>query len=81
MLRRGQGHLRTEGETAMKDFNETMKPLLGKRVRVTLSDKDPQIVQEGVLLGYGEGGDVEILGGDGLVYHAWPNLRIEELSD
>jgi hypothetical protein len=52
--------------------------LLGKRVRVKLDD---HVVQEGVLLGFGDGGDVELEGSDGLVYHCWPRLNIEEASE
>jgi hypothetical protein len=53
--------------------------LLGKRVRVRLQNR-PQIVSEGTLLGYGDGGDIELEGGDGLVYHCWPALRVEPLE-
>lgn len=65
----------------MTTWHEAMTPLLGKRVRVTLSRSDPQVVQEGILIGFGEGGDVELLASDGMLYHAWPSLRIEELAD
>lgn len=51
-------------------------PLFGKRVRVTLA-RDPElVVQIGILLGYGEGGNVELEGDDGLVYHCWPRLEV-----
>jgi hypothetical protein len=52
--------------------------LLGKRVRVTL---DENVVHEGRLLGFGDGGDFEIDQDDGFVYHAWPLLAIEEIPD
>jgi len=47
--------------------------LLGKRVRVKL---DENVVQEGTLLGFGEGGDIEIEGDDGLVWSGWPALEV-----
>jgi hypothetical protein len=52
--------------------------LLGKHVRVTL---DENVVHEGRLLGFGDGGDFEIDQDDGFVYHAWPLLAIEEIPD
>lgn len=51
--------------------------LLGKRVRITL---DENVVTEGVLLGFGDGGDFELQQDDGFVYHAWPMLRIEKVE-
>lgn len=54
--------------------------LLGKRVRVLLHKDAPYIVTEGILLGFGDGGDLELEGDDGLVYHAWPLLAIEEVK-
>jgi|HubBroStandDraft_2_1064218.scaffolds.fasta_scaffold1400396_1 hypothetical protein len=50
--------------------------LLGKRVRVKLDDN---VVQEGQFLGFGDGGDFELLQDDGFVYHAWPMLSVEEV--
>lgn len=35
------------------------------------------VIVEGVLLGFGDGGNFEILEDDGLVYHCWPMLTIE----
>lgn len=57
-------------------FTQQAISLLGKRVRVTL---DEAVVTEGVLLGFGDGGQFEIQEDDGLVYHAWPMLAIEEV--
>ena len=51
---------------------------LGKHVRVKL---DKNVVQEGTLLGFGEGGDFEIQQDDGFVYHCWPLLAITEVPD
>jgi hypothetical protein len=50
--------------------------LLGKRVKVKLA---AHVVQEGVLLGYGDGGDVELRQDDGMVHHCWPLLEVEEV--
>jgi hypothetical protein len=47
--------------------------LLGKRVRVMLGENN---VEEGILLGFGDGGDIEIEGDDGLVWHGWPALEV-----
>lgn len=35
------------------------------------------VVTEGILLGFGEGGDFEILEDDGFVHFCWPMLKIE----
>jgi hypothetical protein len=57
------------------NIRDDVHALLGKRVRVKLDEK---VVQEGKLLGWGEGGDFEIEQDDGFVYHCWPMLSIEE---
>jgi len=49
--------------------------LLGKQVRVKL---DAETVVTGIFLGFGSGGDVEILVGDGFVHYCWPMLEIED---
>jgi hypothetical protein len=49
--------------------------LLGKRVRVTL---DAETVVSGIFLGFGSGGDVEILEADGFVHYCWPMMEIKE---
>ncbi len=49
--------------------------LLGKQVRVKL---DAETVVTGIFLGFGEGGDVEILVGDSFVHYCWPMLEIDE---
>lgn len=48
---------------------------LGKRVRVT---RGPHQVQEGILLGFGDGGDYELEDSGGFVWHGWPMLAIED---
>jgi hypothetical protein len=52
--------------------------LLGKRVRVKL---DEQVVTEGKLLGFDEGGEIQLLGDDGIVWHGWPALKITEAAE
>lgn len=60
-------------------IRDQARALLGKRVRVTLKDDGPVIVT-GKLLGFGEGGDFEILDdGDLTVHYCWPMLGIEEI--
>lgn len=49
--------------------------LLGKEVRVKL---DANTIAKGKLLGFGDGGDFEILDEMGFVHYCWPMLDIEE---
>lgn len=35
------------------------------------------VIVEGLFLGFGDGGNFEILEDDGLIYHCWPMLGIE----
>ena len=56
------------------------RALLGRRVRVTL-DEPSSVITEGKLLGFGEGGDFEILEDDGFVHYCWPMLSIEEIPE
>lgn len=62
----------------MSDPRPDPRQFLGKRVRVTLGE---HVVQTGRLLGFGDGGDFELEGDDGLVYHAWPMLGIEAAGE
>lgn len=58
------------------------RTLLGKRVKVTLvrpEDDTPWTIAVGQLLGFGDGGDFEILQDDGFVHYCWPMLDIEEI--
>lgn len=59
------------------------KTLLGKRVRVTLTDEfsPEQVITEGQFLGFGDGGEFEILEDDGFVHYCWPMLKVEEIND
>jgi len=63
------------------DWHGRLVPLLGKQVKVTLSEDDPQGVSVGQFLGFGDGGDLEILEHDGFVHHCWPLLHVEEVTD
>jgi hypothetical protein len=51
------------------------RALLGKQVVVTLG---PAVIVEGRLLGFGEGGEFEVLCDDGFVHYCWPMLDIED---
>jgi len=59
------------------------RSLLGQQVRVTLGyeplgdERGIPTVAEGKLLGFGQGGDFEILEDDGFVHYCWPALKIE----
>ncbi len=62
------------------------RSLLGRQVRVEfpdddgvllLNENDVNAVAEGQLLGFGDGGDVEILQDDGFIHYCWPMLKIE----
>ncbi|AQT25777.1 RNA binding protein [Mycobacterium phage EniyanLRS] len=56
--------------------------LLGKRVVVILEQGDCEmVVSVGQLLGFGDGGDVEILEDDGFVHYCWPMLDVREIPD
>ncbi len=68
--------------------------LLGKQVTVVLhrqgdplpwwgkedTAEDKDLIISGQLLGFGEGGNFEILEDDGMIYHCWPALQIEPRS-
>lgn len=56
---------------------------LGKQVEVLLAiDGDgSKVVARGQLLGFGEGGDFEILEDDGFVHYCWPALEMRERSN
>lgn len=57
------------------------RSLLGQQVRVVLGYETPggevPVITEGQLLGFGQGGDVEILEDDGFVHYCWPMLKVE----
>lgn len=55
--------------------------LLGKRVRVVMDYHDDKAVAEGKLLGFGDGGDFELLEDDGFIHYCWPLLKIEEIKE
>ena len=54
------------------------RSLLGQQVRVVLGyNEGIEVVCEGKLLGFGQGGDFEILEDDEMVHYCWPLLKIE----
>jgi hypothetical protein len=63
------------------------RSLLGQQVRVVLGYTDGEVsgdeyrglpvITEGQLLGFGQGGDFEILEDDGFVHYCWQMLKIE----
>jgi hypothetical protein len=84
-LRLGIGHvlgLKQELTVrALSPEGQLVASLLGKRVKVTLSTGTGwSLIEKGTLLGYGDGGDVQLLCDDGLVHHCWPRLHVEEIE-
>lgn len=64
--------------------NEGTRPehqLLGKQVTVILNHDDEHAVSRGQLLGFGEGGDIEILEDDGMIHYCWPALEVRERDE
>lgn len=57
---------------------DEIRALLGKRVKVILDEHDEGAIATGQLLGFGEGGDFEVLEDDGFIHFCWPMLHIEE---
>jgi hypothetical protein len=57
------------------EWHKTITAFLGQQVEVLLAATD-NVVAKGQLLGFGDGGDVEILQDDGLVHHCWPMLEM-----
>ncbi len=61
------------------------RSLLGQQVRVVLGyedsvgdvDRGIPVITQGKLLGFGQGGDFEIMEDDGFVHYCWPMLKIE----
>jgi hypothetical protein len=59
--------------------------LLGQQVEVLLAREGTpadmtvtkNIISQGQLLGFGDGGDLEILEDDGFVHHCWPMLEVK----
>jgi len=64
--------------------HDKMMALLGKRVRVFLNmpqpgDRTEAVISEGKFLGFGQGGEFEVIEDDGFVHYCWPMLDIEEV--
>lgn len=70
-------------EDDYEDWHNRATSMLGKTVRVTLATNEDgtKVISEGVLIGFGEGGDFEILEEDGFVHFCWPMLEIELVED
>lgn len=60
---------------------EYARSLLGRKVRIRLDSDKHDIIVEGQLLGFGDGGNFEILTEDGFVHYCWPLLEITPLDD
>jgi hypothetical protein len=65
--------------------HDKMTALLGKRVRVMLNmpqpgDRTEAVIAEGKLIGFGQGGEFEVIEDDGFVHYCWPMLDIEEVT-
>lgn len=59
---------------------DDVRALLGQRVKAFLTYENEQGTAEiavGTLIGFGQGGDFEILEDDGFVHYCWPLLDIE----
>lgn len=65
------------------DWYTKVSRLLGKTVRVTLATNEDgtKVISEGTLLGFGQGGDFEILEEDGFVHYCWPMLEISLVEE
>jgi hypothetical protein len=59
---------------------DEVRALFGKRVKVVLHQEEGSeaVITTGILLGFGPGGDFEILEADGFVHYCWPLLDVEE---
>ena len=53
------------------------RDLLGKDVRVKLAD---DVIAEGRLISFNDGGEAVLVDEMGLVHHCWPMLDIEEVA-
>lgn len=69
-------------QEGLKNFSAKAEPLLGKRVRATINDDEGEkVITTGILLGFSQGGNFEILEDDGFVHYCWPLLKIEEVDE
>lgn len=59
----------------MSEYMRVMRGLLGKRVRVSAD----HAVVAGVLRGFDEYGEIDVVDDDGHLHHAGPGLRIVEV--
>lgn len=62
----------------MNAWVDTMRSLLGKRVKVTLSNEPENGAHLiGTLVSFDEGGEVCVRADDGFLHWGWPNLFTE----
>jgi len=65
----------------MTQNTDMERTLLGRQVEVHLGDEDGErIVIRGQLLGFGQGGDFEILCDDGMIHYCWPMLNVSPVD-
>lgn len=60
---------------------DKVRDLLGQRVKAFLTYPDENgtaTIAVGTLIGFGQGGDFELLEDDGFVHYCWPLLDIEQ---
>lgn len=64
-------------------MSEKARALLGKRVRVRLTDagQGDVVITEGTLLAFGDGGDLWVRCDDGFAYYCWPMLDVEAAGE
>ena len=43
-------------------------------------DRTEAVISEGKFLGFGQGGEFEVIEDDGFVHYCWPMLDIEEVT-
>lgn len=72
----------TEHDQPLGWCDHYKRSLLGQPVRVTMSRPSggQATIAAGKLLGFGQGGDFEILEEDGSVHYCWPMLDIEAVT-
>jgi hypothetical protein len=62
---------------------EDARPLLGKRVSVTLTEPDaPEGLEvcQGTLLSFADSGEAVLVDRMGFVHYCWPMLDVEEIT-
>jgi hypothetical protein len=57
---------------------DSVRRYLGQQVEVYLGDE--KLIIRGQLLGFGQGGDFEILCDDGMIHYCWPMLDVSPID-